>query len=75
MNDKLNGFNDGLHSSSGIGGGKSASEMMPEIWSDKTTQLSGLSDYELELEKIIDKIKNEPSTLRCINLLKTLIGE
>jgi hypothetical protein len=70
MNNKLNGFNDGLHPSSGIGGGKSASKLMQE-----TTQLSGLSDYELELEKIVDKIKTEPSTLRCIQLLKTLVGD
>ena len=70
MNNKLNGFNDGLHPSSGIGGGKSASKLMQE-----TTQLSGLSDYELELEKIVDKIKTEPSTLRCIQLLKKLVGD
>ena len=75
MNDKLNGFNDGLHPSSGVGGCKSASEMMKDIWGDKTTQLSGLSAYELELEKIVDKIKSEPSTLRCINFLKTLLEE
>jgi len=37
---------------------------------EKTTQLSGLSDYELELEKIINIIKNELSTLRCILILK-----
>jgi hypothetical protein len=30
-NDRLNGFNDGLHPSSGIGGGQSAAEMMAEI--------------------------------------------
>lgn len=30
-NHKLNGFNDGLHVSSGIGGGQSAAEMMDEI--------------------------------------------
>lgn len=30
-NRKLNGFNDGLHVSSGIGGGQSASEMMAEM--------------------------------------------
>jgi hypothetical protein len=42
---------------------------------NKTTQLSGLSDYELEIEKIVDKIKSEPSTLKCINLLKTLLKE
>jgi len=73
-NHKLNGFNDGLHPSSGIGGGKTLSEMMFEP-QNKTTQSSGLSNYELELEKIIDKIKAEPSTLKCINLLKTLLGK
>jgi hypothetical protein len=31
---------------------------------------SGLSDYERRLEQIVDAIKNEPSTLICINLLK-----
>ena len=67
---KLNGWNDGKSPSSGVGGGKSATE-----WMQETTQLSGLSDYELELEKIVDKIKAEPSTLRCISLLKTLLAE
>ena len=96
MNKKLNGFNDGLHPSSGIGGGKGfyqtetnaiISEYEYQFLSDnqkdkckfktysETTQLSGLSDYELELEKIVDKIKSEPSTLRCIQLLKTLVGD
>jgi len=56
--------------SSGIGGGKSAAE-----WIQETNQLSGLSDYELELEKIVDKIKKEPNTLRCIQLLKKLVGD
>jgi hypothetical protein len=37
---------------------------------DKTTQLSGLTDYELYLEGIVDKIKSEPSCLLCINILK-----
>ena len=73
MNDKLNGFNDGLHPSSGIGGGKSVNEMMRD--SNQTTQLSGLSDYELKLEKIVDKIKAESSTLKCILKLKILIEE
>ena len=96
MNNKLNGFNDGLHPSSGVGGKISfyrtetnavISENDYKFLSDnhkdkcelitdnKTTQLSGLSDYELELEKIVDKIKLEPSTLKCINLLKILVGD
>lgn len=35
-------------------------------------QKSGLSDFELELEKIVYKIKSEPSTLRCIKFLESL---
>ena len=38
------------------------------------TQLSGLSDYELKLEQIVDAIKNEPSTLECINTLKHILN-
>lgn len=38
-----------------------------------TTQLSGLSDYELELEGIIDRIIAAKSTLMRINILKWYI--
>ncbi len=41
---------------------------------EKTTQLSGLTDYELELEKIIDKIREEKSTLKAIGILRRVIG-
>ena len=40
-----------------------------------TTQLSGLTDYELSLEKIIDEIKDEKSTLLCIGILRNFIKE
>src|SRR5687768_12494633 len=36
---------------------------------EETTQLSGLTDYELELEKVIDLILTEPSTLKRIGIL------
>ena len=62
----LNGFNNGKSPSSGVGGKKPIRELMD-------TQLSGLSDYELELEKIVDEIKSEPSTLKCIKILEKLI--
>ena len=42
---------------------------------NKTTQLSALSDYELELEKLVDKIKLESSTLKCIKLLYSEIDD
>ena len=41
----------------------------------KTIQLSGLTDYELELEKIIDKIKAEQSTLKAIGILRRTIDQ
>lgn len=41
-------------------------------WLDEsdTTQMSGLSDLELDLEGLVDAIKAEPSTLKCIVMLK-----
>jgi hypothetical protein len=67
---KENRFNDELRPSFSVGSGKSTVE-----WMQETAQLSGLSDYELELEKIVDKIKAESSTLKCIQLLKYLISD
>lgn len=36
---------------------------------NKTTQNSGLTDYELKLSNFIDKLKEEPSNLKGINML------
>ena len=35
----------------------------------------GLSKQEFELEKIVGKIKEEKSTLKCICILKNLLDE
>lgn len=37
---------------------------------NKTTQKSGLSDYELELDRLADKIKATKSSLECIKILR-----
>ena len=41
---------------------------------DKTTQLSGLSDFELRLDKLADEIKSTKSSLECIGLLRSSFG-
>ena len=41
----------------------------------KYNKKMGLSKYEYQLEKIVDKIKKEQSTLICINLLKQYIPD
>lgn len=35
----------------------------------------GLSKEEFELEKIVDKIKKEQSTLKCIGILKKYVEQ
>ena len=47
------------------------SEPKPE----ETTQLSGLSDFELQVEKLVDEIKVTQSTLECISILKWELQE
>lgn len=39
----------------------------------KTTQLSGLSDYELDLLQCVDTIKFTKSTLKCVKILEKFI--
>lgn len=40
---------------------------------EETTQLSGLSDFELKLDELSDKIKVTKSSLECIGLLRSAI--
>ena len=42
---------------------------------ENTTQLSGLTDYELQLEKIVDEIKAEQSILKAIGILRRTIDQ
>jgi hypothetical protein len=65
-NGKLNGFNDGLHPSSGIGGGQSASEMTNKMDID---YLTGLVPYKLAL-----LLKAKGFNCKCIGNYSTAEG-
>jgi hypothetical protein len=42
----------------------------PKVKSDKTTQTSGLSDFELECDSICDEIKRTENSLDAIGIIK-----
>ena len=42
---------------------------------DNTSQLSGLTDYELECDKVCDKIKKTKSSLESIKILQRFIDK